>query len=105
VAVIVSTPLRIATAFLPLLLAGTFAAPVQRSPLSDCLSDVWQSGDGLPHSAVQAVVKTRDGCIWLGTPSGLARVDGVRFTVVNLGQLKVNNVQALLEDRQGRLWI
>ena len=99
-----STPLRIATAFLPLLLAGPVAAAVQRSPLSEYLSDVWQTEDGLPHSSVQAIVQTRDGYIWLGTAGGLARFDGVRFTVTR-GALKVNNVQALLEDRQGRLWI
>ena len=105
---IVSTPLRIATAFLPILLGPgaepSRPPPGEQPPLSEYLSDVWQTEDGLPRNSVQAIVQTRDGYIWLGTPSGLARFDGVRFTVTR-GPLKVNNVQALLEDRQGRLWI
>jgi signal transduction histidine kinase/ligand-binding sensor domain-containing protein len=73
--------------------------------LSAYLSDVWQTEDGLPHNAVQAIVQTRDGYLWLGTPGGLVRFDGVRFRVFNQGELKHNNVHALVEDGDGSLWI
>ncbi len=100
-----SRPSRIAAIGLPVLLSASLARGIERAPLSDYLSDVWQTENGLPQNAVQAVVQTRDGYIWLGTTAGLVRFDGLRFTVFDRGQLKVNNVHALLEDRDGRLWI
>src|SRR5262245_29712885 len=41
----------------------------------------WTTADGLPENSVRAIVETRDGYLWLGTANGLARFDGVRFTV------------------------
>lgn len=44
----------------------------------------WEAGaseGGLPQNTVTAVVQTRDGYLWIGTYSGLARFDGLRFTV------------------------
>jgi diguanylate cyclase (GGDEF)-like protein len=63
---------------------------------------------GLPQNTVNVVRQTRDGYIWLGTKAGLARFDGVRFTVFtpsNTEALPDGYVNALLEDRLGRLWI
>jgi signal transduction histidine kinase/ligand-binding sensor domain-containing protein len=74
-------------------------------PFARFLSDVWRTEDGLPHNAIQAVVQTRDGYLWLGTPEGLVRFDGVRFTAYAQPHLKTSNVHALLEDHAGRLWI
>ena len=40
--------------------------------------DVWTTDQGgLPHSVVLAMIQTQDGYLWLGTPKGLARFDGV----------------------------
>ncbi len=69
---------------------------------------VWQDRDGLPQNTIQAIVQTRDGYLWLGTEVGLARFDGVRFTVFdkqNRPELRSSNVMALLESRDGSLWI
>jgi signal transduction histidine kinase/ligand-binding sensor domain-containing protein len=44
----------------------------------------WQSDDGLPNSTVTGVAETPDGYLWLATPSGLARFDGVRFEPFSL---------------------
>jgi ligand-binding sensor domain-containing protein/signal transduction histidine kinase len=98
-------PRRIAAVVLPLVLSTSPARAIERAPLSEYLGDVWQTESGLPQNAVQAVVQTRDGFIWLGTTAGLVRFDGLRFTTFDRGELKVNNVHALLEDREGRLWI
>jgi Two component regulator propeller len=38
----------------------------------------WTLKDGGPGQ-VQAIAQTRDGYLWLGTPNGLFRFDGVRF--------------------------
>ncbi len=70
--------------------------------------DVWRDRDGLPQNTVQAIVQTRDGYLWLGTEAGLARFDGVRFTVFdrkNTPELRHDHVLALSETRDGSLWI
>src|SRR5260370_17132008 len=45
---------------------------------------VWRNADGLPSDSVTAIIQTRDGFLWVGTSSGLARFDGVKFTEVRL---------------------
>jgi signal transduction histidine kinase/ligand-binding sensor domain-containing protein len=89
-------------------MSGASAVPSSVEPadtLRAYLTQVWQTEDGLPQNAIQAIAQTRDGYLWIGTPAGLVRFDGVRFTVFNQGQLQNNNIHALLEDRNGRLWI
>ncbi len=63
---------------------------------------------GLPDNAVTAVLQTRDGYLWIGTYGGLARFDGVRFTVFNNSTrpgLQSDRITSLYEDPQGALWI
>lgn len=43
--------------------------------------DVWQTSDGLPGNTVTAIQQTPDGYLWIGTLSGLARFDGLRFHI------------------------
>jgi ligand-binding sensor domain-containing protein len=45
--------------------------------------DSWTIDDGLPQNSVRAILQTRDGYLWLATLDGLARFDGVKFTVFN----------------------
>ncbi|HMV48437.1 MAG TPA: two-component regulator propeller domain-containing protein [Blastocatellia bacterium] len=69
---------------------------------------VWLEQHGLPQNTVQAVTRTRDGYLWLGTLAGVARFDGVHFTVFdngNTAEIKGSYITALLEDHAGRLWI
>src|SRR5215831_11673275 len=68
---------------------------------------VWQTDDGLPQNYVVGITQTLDGYIWLATQEGLARFDGVKFTVFdsrNTEGIKENNILALLADREGGLW-
>ncbi len=68
--------------------------------------DSWTTDDGLPQNSVLSIVKTRDGYLWVGTFEGLARFDGVDFTVfdsVNTPEMKSNTVRVLLEGRAGNL--
>ena len=37
----------------------------------------------LPDNIINAVTQTKDGYIWLGTPVGLVRFDGVAFKVLD----------------------
>ncbi len=76
--------------------------------ITQYLYDVWKIKEGLPQNTVQAICQTRDGYLWLGTEEGLARFDGVRFTVFdkrNTPELRQNLILALYEDSSGYLWI
>ena len=74
----------------------------------DYNSRTWQVDEGLPNNSVQAVAQMRDGYLWIGTRNGLARFDGVNFTVFNdrtTPALKTASVAALCADQDGALWI
>jgi signal transduction histidine kinase/ligand-binding sensor domain-containing protein len=97
---------RIILALIWLLGARDFSAPASASP--NYFVRVWQAEQGLPQNKVTAVVQTRDGYLWVGTYSGLARFDGVRFTVFdgnNTPELRNSRVTSLFEARDGTLWI
>ncbi|WP_374432938.1 two-component regulator propeller domain-containing protein [Inhella sp.] len=101
------TPLLLCLA----LLTGTaHALPPELSDavLSQYRIDSWQAEQGLPVSAVQTLHQTRDGTLWVGTGSGLARFDGIGFTLVQpekVPALGRRPIFGLLEDREGRLWV
>lgn len=68
---------------------------------------VWQSSEGLPEDFTQAFAQTPDGYLWIGTSGGLARFDGVRFTVFNGSNeaaFRDDSVYSLLTTRDGTLW-
>ncbi|MEW6363333.1 MAG: two-component regulator propeller domain-containing protein [Acidobacteriota bacterium] len=70
--------------------------------------DVWTRKDGLPQNSITSIIQTRDGYLWFGTEEGLARFDGVRFTLFNSRNtpaLAEQTVCTLLEDQSGTLWI
>jgi ligand-binding sensor domain-containing protein/AraC-like DNA-binding protein len=69
---------------------------------------IWNTDSGLPDNSVRALVRTADGYLWLGTPAGLVRFDGVRFMVFNLWNtpsFAESSVLSLYEDINGVLWI
>jgi ligand-binding sensor domain-containing protein/signal transduction histidine kinase len=69
---------------------------------------VWTTEDGLPQNSITAMVRTRDGYLWLATFGGLARFDGVEFLVLDLANhpgLLSNRIKSLHEDRRGALWL
>jgi len=68
----------------------------------------WQTDEGLPQNSVYAIAQTPDGYLWVGTHEGLARFDGVRFTLVDepvAPYLKQAWIVALCATRDGSLWI
>jgi len=77
---------------------------VRRS--ADLVIRSWGTQEGLPQNTVNTLLQTRDGYLWVGTRDGLARFDGVRFSVFGLRDgLQSVEVLALHEDHQGTLWI
>lgn len=82
--------------------AGALAFPL------DFTSHTWTKQQGLPDDSVTSVLQTRDGYLWVGTSGGLARFDGVKFTIISPPNWKSNApvaITALCEDSAGRLWV
>ncbi len=99
--------LRVAAALVLLAGTRTFALDPNRT-LNQFGHQVWLTENGLPQNTVQAIVQTNDGYLWVGTQDGLARFDGLNFTVFdkeNTPAFKSNDIRFLHEDRQDRLWI
>ena len=101
-------PIRPWLAILLIAAAGPAFALDSSLRLSQYVLDNWQIPDGLPQSSAQAIARTPDGYLWVGTQEGLARFDGVRFTVFN-GENEAGipdkQITVLSVDRSGRLWI
>ncbi|HWQ93403.1 MAG TPA: two-component regulator propeller domain-containing protein, partial [Clostridia bacterium] len=92
--------------------AGQAVLPETRATGSpaqpEYLVDFWRVGQGLPHNTVNALLQSRNGYLWVGTAAGLARFDGLVFTVLGDETAQGLNqvcVTALLEDRSGALWV
>jgi diguanylate cyclase (GGDEF)-like protein len=84
------------------------AAGPSPPPVTDILRDTYTGLSGLPQSTVDAVARTRDGYLWVGTQDGLARFDGNRFRVFtpqNTNGLSQGHIRALAAARDGTLWI
>lgn len=85
--------------------AAALPAPLASSPF---LLTRWTTESGLPQNTVTSIVQTPDGYLWLGTFGGLARFDGVKFTIFNSGNtpaLVSNRITALHVGRDGSLWV
>ncbi|MEI6074997.1 MAG: two-component regulator propeller domain-containing protein [Verrucomicrobiota bacterium] len=68
----------------------------------------WQSDDGLPENTVLSLAQTPDNYLWIGTPMGLARFDGLRFENFSLTNVVVHpnlGVITLLHARDGTFWL
>src|SRR5512134_1103278 len=91
------------------IIAAAAALPAEVSGASsEFISRNWQREDGLPDNSVNAILQTRDGSLWIGTARGLARFDGLKFTVfdrTNTPEFKGDDITCLAEDEKGTLWI
>jgi ligand-binding sensor domain-containing protein len=90
--------------FSRLAVAVAGSSPAPAAP--NYFTRTWQVEQGLPQIKVNAVVQTRDGYLWIGTYNGLARFDGVRFTVFNdnnTPELRSNRITSLFEAGDGTL--
>ncbi|MEO0855623.1 MAG: two-component regulator propeller domain-containing protein, partial [Bacteroidota bacterium] len=68
----------------------------------------WSTREGLPQNSILSIVQTTDGYVWLGTQEGLARFDGLHFTVydeANTEALTTSNVNRMLAADDGTLWL
>lgn len=83
----------------------------QESPaaLSDLYTiTTWTDKDGLPPGSIRAFAQDADGYLWLGSDSGLARFDGIRFVPwdgLGLEPLPHRWISSLLVAHDQSLWI
>ena len=102
--VIVLTVFVCVAVLLPL--SHTTLALDPQKKMSQYNRDVWAAEQGLPQNSVRAITQTADGYLWVGTREGLARFDGVAFTVLdknNSRELITSNVTCLQATRDGGL--
>jgi signal transduction histidine kinase/ligand-binding sensor domain-containing protein len=68
----------------------------------------WTAENGLPQNVIRGIAQTPDGYLWIATLDGLARFDGVRFTVFNKSNtsgITSNRFGSMVEDQHGDLWL
>ena len=85
-------------------LGGAQAAVLEK----DFLIATFTTEDGMPQNSVHGIEQTPDGYLWIATYNGLARFDGVKFTVFNQANTPALSGSSLTQlhcDNAGRLWI
>ncbi len=98
---------RLNKIFRIILWSALWCALADTTALAQYRFDHWTADNGLPQNSVRDILQTRDGYLWLATFDGLARFDGVRFTVFNKSNspgIVTNRFVRLFEDAQGDLW-
>ena len=105
-----STPRVLYPLLILLFLSVSFPTLLRAQSASTYSFERIDSGDGLSHNSVFAILQDRQGFLWLGTQDGLNRYDGYGFRVFrhdpnDSASLSSNAVFALAEDADGALWI
>jgi len=96
-------PVLAATA---LLLAPVAHALDTKKPLAEFMHQTWSVDNGLPQSTIRGISQTNDGYVWFATHEGVARFDGLLFSVFDEGNtpaLHGSGVSALLAQKDGGL--
>jgi signal transduction histidine kinase/ligand-binding sensor domain-containing protein len=92
----------------PCFLPAAEPEPKPTSPSGNYFFETISPKLGLSQADIITALQTRDGYLWVGSGSGLARFDGVRFVSFRLSNTPAflsHLVSCLMEDRDGSLWI
>jgi len=92
-----------------LLLFGAFRLAAALDPgarFHDYVMDNWNIESGLPQISVISITQDGTGYMWIATQNGIARFDGVRFTVFDRQSAGVDTTMANVAytDRHGEPW-
>jgi ligand-binding sensor domain-containing protein/signal transduction histidine kinase len=72
--------------------------------LSQYLREQWTTDSNFPGGAINAIMQTADGYLWMGTEKGLVRFDGVNFRLMSsFSEFSGDPVSGLTTDNDGRL--
>lgn len=85
------------------LVAGWLLASVSAVSADGWQIRGWHLEEGLPDGTITTMAQGPDGCLWLGTPSGVVRFDGARFK--RMENIPEAEIAGLAFDRDGVLWI
>jgi len=67
----------------------------------------WAVEQGLPSSKIRSVTETHDGYLWIATAQGMARFDGIHFTVFSRTtnpELGGGGFYSVVEGPDGTIW-
>ena len=70
--------------------------------------NIWDSKTDLGNNTITVLLQDNIGYIWIGTPSGLLRFDGVHFTRFdksNTPAIKSDHISTLYQDSDQTVWI
>jgi signal transduction histidine kinase/ligand-binding sensor domain-containing protein len=102
---------RLSAMAIALAVCASAAAPAraETSAPPRYVMTAWAAEKGLPPGDVFAIAQDTDGYLWLGTPTGLLRFDGARFTPWTPPEtdapLPAAPVHALVGAPDGSLWV
>lgn len=91
-----------------IVLAALFAVSSARDLRAQYRSMQWTADSGLPQNSVRGIVQTPDGFIWVATLNGVARFDGIRFTVFdksNTPGISSSRFVSMVHGSGGDLWL
>lgn len=85
-------------------------------PVDQYLVDQWGIPEGIPSDTIHSITQTQDGYLWIATPKGLLRFDGIKFSTIRFVEAAAAAATAddspantipdtLFVDREGTLWI
>ncbi|MEM7585795.1 MAG: two-component regulator propeller domain-containing protein [Acidobacteriota bacterium] len=91
--------------------SGVYAEAPPLDPakrISQYVLDVWNTQDGLPSNTIRGIAQTADGYLWLTTPGGLVRFNGLDFQTFDTSNTPAflsENFGPLTTGPDGSLWI
>src|SRR5215467_13675124 len=77
-------------------------------PSSNLGHQAWSTENGLPQNSVHALFQSRDGYIWVGTESGIARFNGIEFKIFqheNTAAITSDDIRCFAQSDTNTLWI
>jgi signal transduction histidine kinase/ligand-binding sensor domain-containing protein len=84
------------------------AMPLGRELSAQYRSTQWTADSGLPQNSVRGLAQTSDGFIWVATLNGLAKFDGIRFTVFdksNTSGMSSSRFVSMVPGADDDLWL
>src|SRR5688572_17700747 len=88
-------------------LLGSETLPADELSMRGYYLESYSAEKGLPQNTVTDLLQTSDGYLWIVTPFGLSRFDGVGFKTFSPGDtpgLRENMFTSLAEDEHGVMW-